>query len=211
MTEQGSQQDMLSLPVRDFVAATAAKTPTPGGGSVAGVVGALGAALGEMSLAFTRGKKKFAQHEEYYAQLQRRLELARGMFEDLVADDIAAYTLYQSATKMDDSPEKTEAMALATAAAIDVPREATKVALALLEDLKGLVNRVNSYLITDLLAGAVLAVAAARLSDYNVRVNVPNLADRPAAAELAMTSAADLSRAQRLLDEIEAASKEYLP
>ena len=47
MSEQSaSRQDMLALSVREFVAAAAAKTPTPGGGSVAGVVGALVAVPG---------------------------------------------------------------------------------------------------------------------------------------------------------------------
>ena len=40
------KDDVLSLSVREFAAATAAKTPTPGGGSVAGAVGAVGVALG---------------------------------------------------------------------------------------------------------------------------------------------------------------------
>ena len=34
--------------VAEFVAAAAAKQPVPGGGSVAALVGALGAAMGEM-------------------------------------------------------------------------------------------------------------------------------------------------------------------
>ncbi len=202
---------MLAVSVRDFVAAAAAKTPTPGGGSVAGVVGALGAALGEMALNFTRGKKKYAEHEQYYQHVGRRLEMARGMFEDLVADDIAAYKLYQSTSKMDDSPEKIEAMEVATAAAISVPREATKVALALMNDLKELGPKSNPWLITDLLASAALAATVARLSDYNVRINLPSLTDKEAAADIKMSSAADLAKAGSLLAEIEQAAKEHLP
>ena len=97
-------QDVLALSVRDFASATAAKTPTPGGGSVAGAVGALGVALGEMALNFTRGKKKFAEHEAYYTHLADRLEKARRMFQDLVADDIQAYQLYQAANRQEDGP-----------------------------------------------------------------------------------------------------------
>ena len=40
-----SNEDYLSMSVRDFAATTADKTPTPGGGSVAGVVASLGVAL----------------------------------------------------------------------------------------------------------------------------------------------------------------------
>lgn len=211
MTDGAEKEDVLATSVRDFVAAAAAKTPTPGGGSVAGVVGALAAALGEMALNFTRGKKKYAEHEQYYRRVHRRLEMSRGMFEDLVADDIAAYKLYQSTSKMDDSPEKAEAMELATAAAISVPREAAKVALALMKDLKELGPRSNPWLITDLLASAALAVAVVRLCDYNVRINVPNLADKEAAADIKEASAADLAKAGSLLAEIEQAAKEHLP
>ena len=209
MTDQ--PQDYLCLTVRDFVAATAAKTPTPGGGSVAGAVGALGAALGNMALNFTRGKKKFAEHEPYYAHLAGRLEKFRGMFELLVADDVAAYKLYQDSTRLADGPDKDQAVQLALAAAINVPREAAKAAVALLEDLREFRARCSPFLITDLLASGALAAAVARLSDYNVRINVPQLADRQAAAEVHAASAGDLSRAGELLAEIEEASKGILP
>ena len=58
---------------------------------------------------------------------------------------------------------------------------------------------------------AALAEAAVRLSDYNVRINVPQLADRQAAAEIHAASAGDLRRAGELLAEIEDASKSVLP
>jgi len=206
-----SDEKALSMSVTDFAAATAAKTPTPGGGSVAGVVGALGVALGEMSLNFTRGKKKFAEHEEYYAHLAKRLGKARQMFQDLVADDIEAYRLYQAAGRREEGPEKAEAVQSATAAAIDVPRQAAKLALALLEDLRQFEPKSNPWLITDLLASGALAVAALRLSDYNVRINVPQVADKQAAADIKEASAADLAKAEELLAEIEQAAKEHLP
>jgi formiminotetrahydrofolate cyclodeaminase len=205
------KKDMLALSVREFVSRTAAKQPTPGGGSVAGVVGALGAALGEMALHFTKGKKKYAQHEDYYAELGPRLEEARTAFEDLVADDVAAYELYQAAARMnDDDPDKPEATKRALAAAINVPRAAAERALSLLEDLRQFVDRCSPWLISDLVASAALAVAALRLSDYNVRINARQIADEKAAGDLRAASAADVQRGLRLLEEIDSAAATHL-
>ena len=202
--------DVLGMSVRDFAAATAAKTPTPGGGSVAAVVGALGTALGEMALHFTRGKKKFAAHEEVYAALDARLARARGMFEDLVADDMAAYGLYARTSKQPDGPDKGEALQIATAAAIDVPRQVAKLCLAVLHDLRALADKVNPWLATDLLAAAALAAATCRLCDYNVRVNAPQLSEAQAAADIRAASTADLQRADALRAEIEAVGGAHL-
>ena len=206
-----AEKDMMSMTVAEFIAATADKTPTPGGGSVAGVVGALAVALGEMSLVFTRGKKKFAEHEEFYAHLAGRLAKARGMFQLLVSDDVAAYSLYQDATRREEGPDKAAAVQLALAAAIDVPRQAAKLALAVMEDLLVLAPRCNPYLISDLTAGAALAAATVRLCDYNVRVNVPQVADRAAAEEIRAASAGDLMAAEKLLADIEQSAKSLLP
>ena len=209
--EQPCQGDLLDGSVRALLAATAAKTPTPGGGSIAAVVGALGAALGEMALNFTRGKKKYAEHAAYHEHLAERLARARGMFDALVADDMAAFALYQSASRLDDGPEKLQAVQLATAAAIDVPRETAKLALAVMADMRELAGKVNPWLITDLLAAAALSEATVRLCDYNVRINVPNVADRAEAQQVRQSSADDLARATALRGEIEHAAKDHLP
>jgi len=202
--------DFLALSVRDFAAATADKTPTPGGGSVAGAVGMLGTALGEMSLNFTRGKKKFAEHEEFYGHLSGRLARARAMFADLVADDVAAYSYFQETSKLPEGPDKDQAQQTATAAAIAVPREATKLALAVLEDLVALSDKCNPWLITDLVAAAVLAAAVTQLSDLNVRVNVPNVADKLSADAMRTASRDDVARARELLAKVEQAGDAIL-
>lgn len=204
-------QDVLSLSVRDFIEATGAKVPTPGGGSIAGVVGALAGALGQMALRFTQGKKKFAEHEEFYARLDARLDKYRKMFEQLVQDDMAAFTLYQQSSRMPEGPEREQALSVAIAAAIDVPREMAKTSLALMEDLESMVGRCSKLLISDLVAAGALASAVVRLTDYNVRVNIPHLEDRMSAAEVRLASTEDVRRAARLLEMLELAVASTMP
>jgi formiminotetrahydrofolate cyclodeaminase len=206
-----SKPDILQNSVLEFIDATCAKTPTPGGGSVAGVVGALGVALGRMTLNFSKGKKSLAEHEPYYAELEQRLEAACDATLDLVRYDIAAYQAYQEANRLPDGDDKTRAVEKATAAAIDVPRKTTKTALAILEDMQELADKCNKWLITDLLAAGALAVAAATLSDYNVRINLPNMADQAAADEIRTASRDDLARARAIHTETEQATREILP
>jgi formiminotetrahydrofolate cyclodeaminase len=211
MTENEKQADLLSMTVRQFVAATAGKTPTPGGGSVAGVVGSLAVALGEMALNFSIGKKKFAEHADEHRHLLSRFGRAREMFQQLVADDIAAFTTYQEASRLADGPQKDQAMEIATAAAIDVPREAAKLALAVLGDLETLAKMCNQYLISDLVAAAALCEAVSRLCDYNVRINIVNVRDRGAAEQLRLGSAGDLAAAVACRNRIEESIREVLP
>jgi len=208
--EAAQPTNILDTSVSNFVARTAAKAPTPGGGSVAGVVGALGVALGEMALNFTMGKKKYAEHEASHAHISARLQNAREMFEQLVHEDIAAYGLYQATSKQDDGPDKDKAMQTAVAAAINVPREMTKLSLAVLADLLELSDKCNPWLISDLLAGGVLAVATVRLSDFNVRINVPNVVDKQAADDLYNASKADVAKAAELLERLDEACGKHL-
>ena len=201
--------EVTSLSVRDFLAATASKTPIPGGGSVAGVVGAQAAALGEMVLAFTRGKKQFAEYAAEHDALAVRLSRARGMFLDLTADDAAAYTLYQEAGRY-QGQDKDAKVAVATAAAIDVPRQMTALALSLLSDLAALGQHCNRYLLTDLAAAAVLAEATVKLSDYNVRVNAAGMSDERTAEELRAASSRDVARAAELRGAVEDIVSQYV-
>ncbi|MBN1942352.1 MAG: cyclodeaminase/cyclohydrolase family protein [Phycisphaerae bacterium] len=203
-------REMLCSSVEQFVAATAAKQPTPGGGSVAGLVAALAAALGEMSLNFTRGKKKYAEHEAFHAHLGARLEKTRRMFLDLIADDVTAYGMYAQTSQMPDGPGKKEAEALALAAAIDVPRETAKLALALQEDLLSLADKCNPWLLSDLIAAGTLAAAVTVLCDLNVRINAKHLSEAAAAADLRAASTADRARAAELAEQIEKATQARL-
>jgi len=99
---------------------------------------------------------------------------------------------------------------VATAAAIAVPREAEKLALAVLGDLRELSSKCSPWLASDLVASAALAEATCRLSDYNVRINLGQVDDEAAASDLRAGSAGDLARAVALREEIESAVKGHL-
>src|SRR5437868_4602544 len=49
--------------ISDFLSAAASKQPTPGGGSVTALAGALAAAMGEMVLNYSIGKKNLAPYD----------------------------------------------------------------------------------------------------------------------------------------------------
>src|SRR5205823_5153827 len=83
--------DILSLPIGDFLAATAAKQPTPGGGSVAALCGALAACLAAMALEYTVGKKAFAAYDVEIREALAQLQNASAMLQELMAEDVAAY------------------------------------------------------------------------------------------------------------------------
>ncbi len=201
--------EILNQSMTEFVAATAAKTPTPGGGSVAGLVGALATALGEMSLNFTQGKKTHSEHENLYAKLAPRLTHAREMFLQLIADDMAAYGMYAAAMKQ-PKDQRGQALQLALAAAIDVPRETAKLALAVLGDLQKFADKCNKFLVTDLVGAATLAATVTVLCDMNVKINTRDLEDAQAAADIRQASTTDRKRARELAETIETTATEWL-
>ena len=212
MTDQADKpaaDDLTALSVKAFAAATADKTPIPGGGSVAGVVGTLATSLGEMTLAFTRGKKKFADQAEAHDAMAVRLARARGMFISLTADDATAYTLYREATACKDETKDAK-MRTALAAAINVPREMTALAITVLGVLVELGANCNQYLLSDLAAAADLAETVVKLCELNVRVNANFLTDAEEASDLRTVAARDCSRAAELRAQVEAIVSEHL-
>ncbi len=173
-------KDYLSLPLRELLADTAAKSPTPGGGSVAAAVGALAASLARMAVEYTVGKPKFAAHDARLRELLTELGRAGEMFGQLMAEDMAAYERFAAARQNPDAAEKQRAIATATA----VPMEIAVVAGALLERLDEIKAFTNPHLLSDLKAAAILAEAAAQTAALNVRENLRSLANTQEAGRL---------------------------
>jgi formiminotetrahydrofolate cyclodeaminase len=172
----------------------AAGTPAPGGGSVAAVVGALAAALGEMVANLTLGRDKYADAEASLRPVRERLTTLRlGLLEAAAADE-AAYQAYRDAASLPRTgAEKTaraDAMQQALIAATDVPRAAARSAREVAEVLETIARDGNPHVRSDVALGALLAEAALRGALLNVRGNAAMFNDR----ELALTYVTDADR-----------------
>ena len=122
--------DFLAISVQEFIDQTAAKAPTPGGGSVAALCGALSAALAQMALQYTIGKKASAAHDEELRRSLADLAAAQRRFQELIAEDIAAYAALSGLLKLpDDLRHKNPEFMPAVLAAIRSPETAMVLAM----------------------------------------------------------------------------------
>ena len=161
----------------DFLAALASSAPAPGGGGGAAMAGALAAALASMVCNLTIGKEKFAQQEPEVKELLDEAEEVRQSLLALVEDDAAVFNSFMACYKL---PKATEAEKAARTAAIrSAAKQAAEVPLAIarasyraLMLAERLVCIGNPGVITDGACSAILARAALRCAEYNVRINL---------------------------------------
>ena len=75
---------LADMTVAQFVAATASEEPAPGGGSVAALEAALGAALTAMVCNFTTGRKKWAEFEEKAKEMEQKALVLKEQAVDII-------------------------------------------------------------------------------------------------------------------------------
>ena len=167
---------LADLTVRDFLDRLASKQPTPGGGSVAALSGALAAGLGEMVCQYTLGKPKFAAVEPRIAQLNEQLSRARHLLTQLSDEDAAAYAALNAAFAFDKAdPARSTHVAAAALPAATVPLEAAAISVWVRNTCDELSRSANPQLKSDAQAAVVLADAARLAALANVAVNLPLL------------------------------------
>lgn len=164
--------------IEAFLSAAAARQPTPGGGSVAALAGAMGAAMGQMVLSYSIGKKNLAAFDAPQKEALAELERAQQVFLQLMVEDQAAFEAVTAAKKLPaDAPDRQTTYEAALLACIRVPQALAATSVAVLEVCDRVVEMSNRYLLSDLATCADLAMAAVRTGVNNVRVNVRDVAD----------------------------------
>lgn len=167
-----------SRTISQFLEATAARTPAPGGGSVTALVGALASAIGEMVLNYSVGKKELAEHEPALKAAIDELRRARAMMLELMVEDQVAFSALSAARKnAKGQGDRDPAFAAALLGCIRVPQAIGATAYAVLDLCGQVAPIVNKYLLSDLAVCAELAMATLRCAAYNVRVNLPDVSD----------------------------------
>lgn len=172
-------KDYPSLPLRDFIDDIASKSPTPGGGSVAAVAGAMAASLSRMVLEYTVGKPAFAQHDQKLRESLGMLKQAGGRFIALANEDMRAYEAVLASRKAGPAVQEQ-----ANLRAIAVPMEMVSLAASVLSRLDDLKAVTNPRLLGDLQASAILVCAAGESAACTVRDNLGSLADPAQASRM---------------------------
>lgn len=166
-------EDILNSTVRQFLAATASKQPTPGGGSVAALAGALAASLAEMALQYTVGRKQFETVQGELATAIDKLRKAGGLMQDLVKEDMAAYASLSEVLKIPQDKRTEDPRYLpAVVAAIRAPESIGGLAFHILQLCDEFLDKCNPYLVSDLGVAAALAHATVHAAELNVLVNL---------------------------------------
>lgn len=172
----------LAVMAAPLLEAVAAPTATPGGGSVAALAGALGAALGQMVAGLSRKRKSQAQFAEALSEALGELrklgeKLAAAMDRDAEAYDavMAAYKLPKSTPE--EETQREAAIQQATRHAAEVPLETAELALAVYERLGQLEPMLAPSMLSDLRVGRRMAAAAIEGALENVEINLENLRD----------------------------------
>lgn len=196
-------QNLTELSSKDFLTALASAAPTPGGGGAAAMVGALAAALASMVGNLTVGKERFAKQEAEVKALLVQAELVRTELLQLVEDDAKVFDSFMACYKLpkatdEEKVARTQAVRMAAKQAAVVPLAIAQKALLVLQLADRLVTIGNPGVITDGACSALLARAALRCADYNVRINLQLTKDDVYNAEVSRELATMQEQAARL-------------
>lgn len=165
-----------------FLDELASNSPAPGGGSVAALAGALGAALTCMVCNLTIGKKKYADVEADMRNTLVQAESLLQQFTVLIDKDTAAFNKVMEAYGL---PKDDEAqMALRSAAITGATKEAALVPLEVMKhciDAHALAQDVaaegNANSVSDAGVSALMLHAACEGAALNVKINLAGIND----------------------------------
>ncbi len=191
----------------EFLTELSSKAPVPGGGGAAGVGGALGAALGQMVMNLTIGKKKYADVEEEMEgllvtmeQLKKRLIHLADKDGEVFAPLAAAYSLPTGT--QEEKAYKEQVMEERLLAASQVPLDIMEAASQVLSILEVLAHKGSRMAVSDVGVGASFARAALLGAVMNVYINTKSMKNRERAEELNQRADAMVADGAKKADEI---------
>jgi formiminotetrahydrofolate cyclodeaminase len=202
--------DIGSTTIDRFLETLASEAATPGGGAVAALCGAAGAALISMVCRLTIGREAYEDLEQKMREYLDEAEAARPEFLELADRDARAFEAVMTAFKMpkDDDRQKAErsaAIQRAYEGAARVPLEVARRAVGLMVLARASTEAGNANAASDGLSAANTLYAGAHGAIANVEINAAGLKDESVAAELRSEVDALKRRADELLSETRSA------
>jgi glutamate formiminotransferase/formiminotetrahydrofolate cyclodeaminase len=173
---------LVSMQIKDFLSELASNSPAPGGGSVAALGGALGAALTSMVCNLTVGKKKYEGVEKDIKEVLKNSEKIRKKLTKLIDEDTEAFNDVIKAFKMPKDSEKqkqarSKAIQEGYKTAARVPLKTAKICEEVFELAKVVAEKGNQNSITDSAVSALMAQSGVKSAILNVKINLGSIKD----------------------------------
>lgn len=174
---------LTDKPVSQFLDELASSAPAPGGGSVAALSGALGAALVSMVCNLTIGKKKYADVEKDVKVLLEKSEGLRHNLVDLLQSDVEAYTAVSQAIKMPRATEEEKAaragaLQKALKGATEVPLQVAQACVEVIALCQPVAEKGNKNAVSDAGVAILMAEAGLRSAALNILINLGWIEDQ---------------------------------
>ncbi len=200
-------EKLTEKPLRSFLEELASSAPAPGGGSVAALAGALGAALISMVNNLTIGKEKYAGVQDDIKTLLKKSESLRKKLAELLEEDVAVYTQLSQTMKMPRDTEeqknlRAKAMDRDLKAAAGVPMRVAEACVAVMDLCRPVADKGNINAVSDVGVGILMAEAGLRSAALNVLINLGWIKDPQYVSETRKKLDALLKGKPSLRDEI---------
>lgn len=165
-----------------FTDELAADSAAPGGGSVAALSGALGAALVSMVCRLTIGKKGYEEYELEVKDALAESEVLRKRLLEAIDIDAKAFEKVMEAFAAPKSTDEEKAarremIQTAFKGACESPRRTAADCLEVLRLCARVADKTNTNAASDLGVGASNALAALESAAMNVLINLPSIKD----------------------------------
>ena len=169
--------------IETFLDELASSAATPGGGSAAAIMGAMGAALVSMVCNVTIGKKGYEAAESDINAIRGESERLRRRLTAMVAEDVAAFDALMAAYRLpkatdDEKAHRAQAIQQSMRGATQTPLECARACAEVIALARRASEQGYRGVISDGGVGVLAAYAGLRSAALNVLINVPTLKDR---------------------------------
>jgi glutamate formiminotransferase/formiminotetrahydrofolate cyclodeaminase len=203
------EKGLVRMTVKDFTDEVSRDTPAPGGGSIAALAGALGAALASMVANLWQGKVESPDSE---TALLGAAEVAQRVKDQLILrvdEDTNAFTAYLEARRLpantpEEKAQREQKMQEGLKEAVNVPYQTALASYAAMQAAWTVAQHGNLSSISDAAVGAQVGFAGVRGGVWNVLINLKDITDAAFVKEMCGRCEGLVGDAQKLLEQVTA-------
>jgi glutamate formiminotransferase/formiminotetrahydrofolate cyclodeaminase len=187
--EAATGKSLVKLNLRQFCNETLSDSPAPGGGSVAALMGALGASLGGMVANLSAAKRGWDDRLDCFSEWAVKGQELKDELLFLVDEDTAAFNKVMAAfglpkDSVEEKAVRSKAIQSANTYAAEIPLRVMETAGRIYDLLAEMAGQGNPASISDVGVGLLATRACIDGAAMNVRINLSGLKDEKLKANL---------------------------